>query len=130
MFILLSFLFQLGAFFALMPPPPPPIVGKAEDGQKLFRQCAVCHPITPGGRNTLGPNLLGVFDRQAGVVPGYNYSTAMRAKGAAGLTWSEDNLRGYLANPRSFLPGGSMSYRGMEDAQHMADMIAYLQVLK
>jgi len=130
MLFLLSFLFQLGAFFTLMPPPPPPIVGNAENGQKWFRQCAVCHPVSPGGRNTLGPNLLGVFDRPAGAVAGFNYSNAMRTRAAAGLTWSEDNLRAYLTNPRSFLPGGSMAYRGMEDAQHMADVIAYLKVLK
>jgi cytochrome c len=114
------------------PPVPPPRVASAgaEAGQRAFRMCAPCHSVVPSGPNAVGPNLFGVMDRPAGRVGGYRYSNVLMRRADTGLVWDEDTMRSYLTDPRAFLPGGSMAFAGVRDAQRMADLIAYLRTLK
>ncbi|MGG5808539.1 c-type cytochrome [Falsiroseomonas sp. CW058] len=110
-----------------------PFAAQAQDaaaGQRVFNQCRACHTIDAGGRSGVGPNLHGVADRAAGAVQGFRYSNPMRERAAAGLTWTEENLRAYLADPKSVVPGGSMSFAGIRNPQQLADLIAYLQAQK
>ena len=99
----------------------------AEAGQRVFNQCRACHVIAAGGRNGVGPNLHGVWDRAAGTVEGFRYSAPMRAKAAEGLVWNEANLRAYLTDPKAVVPAGSMSFAGIRNPQQLNDLIAYLQ---
>ncbi|MCB4823726.1 c-type cytochrome [Roseicella aerolata] len=99
----------------------------AAAGQRVFNQCRACHTVDAGGRNGVGPNLHGVFDRKAGSVEGFRYSASMREKAEGGLTWTEENLRAYIANPKAVVPAGSMSYAGLRNEQQMNDLIAYLR---
>jgi len=129
--LLISFVTWLAMVLApLVPKPPPPHVADAAAGERAFRMCTPCHQVTPDGRNTLGPNLFGVMERKAGALAGYRYSGAMMTRAAAGLVWDEAALRGYLADPRKFLPGGSMAFAGIRDANRMDDLIAYLRTVK
>jgi cytochrome c len=98
--------------------------GDAEAGAQAFRTCAACHALEPGLRRT-GPSLAGVFGREAGAAEGFHrYSDALRS---AALVWREDTLDPFLADPQGFLPGNRMTFRGIDDAQARADLIAYLQ---
>jgi cytochrome c len=98
--------------------------GDAEAGAQVFQTCAACHTLEQGVHRT-GPSLAGVFGRKAGAAEGFHrYSEALRA---ADLVWREDTLNGFLANPQAFLPGNRMTFRGIDDAQARADLIAYLQ---
>lgn len=99
----------------------------AAAGQRVYNQCRACHTIEQGGRNAVGPNLHGVVGRKAGAVEGFRYSASMKEKAEGGLTWTEENLRAYLANPKSVVPAGSMSYPGLKNEQQMNDLIAYLK---
>jgi cytochrome c oxidase assembly protein subunit 11 len=93
----------------------------AVHGKQLFgERCAVCH--APHS-NKIGPVLDNVFNRKAGSVQGYNYSSALAA---ANLNWSADNLDRWLADPRKFIPGVRMPIRVLD---HVArrDIIAYLE---
>src|SRR5918996_3724539 len=93
-------------------------------GAQVFRTCAACHTLEPGAHRT-GPSLAGVFGRKAGTAEGFHrYSDALRS---ADLVWREDTLNGFLADPQAFLPGNRMTFRGINDAQARADLIAYLQ---
>src|SRR6476469_1397438 len=65
-------------------------------GEKQFIVCRACHQLGPNAKNAVGPVLNGVVGRKAGTYPGYNYSEANKN---SGLTWDEDTLRKYLANP-------------------------------
>lgn len=107
-----------------------PGAARAQDaaaGQRVYNQCRACHTIDQGGRNTVGPNLHGIFGRRAGSLEGFRYSAAMRAKGEEGLSWTEETLRAYIADPKAVVPGGSMSYVGLRSAPQMDDLIAYLR---
>jgi len=101
--------------------------GDADAGQRVFNQCRACHTIDDGGRNGVGPNLHGVFNRAAGLREGFNYSPNLREQAAAGLTWNDATLTRYLTNPKDVLPQGRMSFPGLRQPQQVADVIAFLQ---
>ena len=42
---------------------------------------------------------------------GFNYSDALKNRG---LTWTEANLRAFIHNPRTFVPGTLMAFPGYE----------------
>ncbi len=105
--------------------PAPYNAADLENGRRAFARCRSCHTITPGGPNMAGPNLYGVFGRQAGALDKYSYSHALRS---AGFTWDADKLDHWLENPRTFLPGNKMTFAGLRDATDRRDVIAFLKV--
>ena len=68
----------------------------------------------------------GIFGRQAGSVPDYTYSAALKN---SGLTWDETALDRWLTNPSALVPGTKMFFK-IDDAQTRMDIIAYLKELK
>lgn len=96
--------------------------GDAERGERAFRQCAACHTFDPEQRRP-GPHLRGLFGREAGSVQGFRYSKAMRE---STITWNEETLRDYIANPRGAMPGTSMVLR-VRRPQTVEDLIEYLR---
>lgn len=99
----------------------------AAAGQRVFNQCRACHTINEGGRNGVGPNLWNIYGSRAGQREGFRYSAPMTERAQAGLTWTEENLRAYLRNPRDVVPGGSMAFAGIRNDQQLNDLIAYLR---
>ena len=99
-------------------------------GQRVFNQCRACHVIAQGAKSGIGPNLFGAIGRTAGTLEGFRYSATMKEKGAAGLVWSEETLRSYLANPKQVVPNGTMAFPGLKNEQQITDVIAYLQSVK
>ncbi|MGI8658255.1 MAG: c-type cytochrome [Candidatus Limnocylindria bacterium] len=99
--------------------------GGPERGAEVFRACAACHALTSGEHRT-GPSLAGIFGREAGTIPGFTrYSQALEE---AEVTWTEETLDPWLANPQAMIPGNRMTFRGIGDAQTRADLIAFLEV--
>jgi cytochrome c len=99
----------------------------AEAGQRVFNQCRACHTINAGGRSGVGPNLHGFWGRQAGQVQGFRYSANMQQLAQGGLTWTEENIRRYLTNPKDLVPQGSMAFNGIRNEQQLNDLMAFLQ---
>jgi cytochrome c len=105
----------------------PAMAQDAAAGQRVFNQCRACHNINEGGRNQVGPNLWNIYGARAGQREGFRYSAPMMERAQAGLTWTEENLRIYLRNPRELVPGGSMAFAGIRNEQQLNDLIAYLR---
>jgi cytochrome c len=97
-------------------------LGDAQRGAQVFAQCKICHSLE-AGKNMLGPSLHGLIGRKAGSVPGYAYSPAMKN---ANVTWNDDTLSKYLADPKAFIPGDKMAFPGIKDPSRLGDLIAYL----
>ena len=95
-------------------------------GQKVFAdRCAVCHAQKAGAR-PLGPSLKGVVGRPAASVAGFPYSDALKK---SGLTWTEDNLRAWIADPSHTVPGTLMPHVSLSDPAEQLYVIAYLKTL-
>ena len=97
-----------------------------ENGRLHFTLCRSCHTAIKGGANMTGPNLYGVFGRRVASRPGYDYSSALRAKS---WTWDADRLDLWLKDPRADVPGTKMGFAGIRDDADRRDTIAYLKVL-
>ena len=110
---------------ALAALPAPYNAADLENGRRAFARCRSCHTVTLGGPNMTGPNLYGVFGRQAGSQPSFNYSKPLKS---AGFIWDAERLDHWLENPRTFLPGNKMSFPGLPDETDRRDLIAWLQV--
>jgi cytochrome c len=102
----------------------------AAAGQRVFNTCRACHTIDAGGRNGVGPNLVGIVGRRAASIENFRYSANMRAVAETGVVWDEANLRRYITNPKDMVPQGSMSFPGLRNEQQLNDLLAYLATLK
>jgi cytochrome c len=96
----------------------------ANHGKQLFTACAACHTEKP---DALGPSLKGIVGRKSASLEDFRYSNAMKR---ANLTWTEDNLREYLADPQAKVKGNRMPFSGFSNPNDVTDVIAYLQTLK
>jgi cytochrome c len=99
--------------------------GDAAAGEHVFARCTVCHS-PKAGENKVGPSLAGVFGRKSGSAPAYNYSPALKS---AGITWDEQALDKYLANPSADVHGTKMMI-SIPNADDRQNVIAYLKTLK
>ena len=97
--------------------------GDPAAGEKAFKgKCGACHNATEA-KNKVGPSLMGVYDRKAGMAADFKYSDAMKN---SGITWDEAALDEYLKDPKGKVPGNKMAYPGLKDDTKRADVIAYL----
>lgn len=90
-------------------------------GATVYERCLACHALA---YDRTGPRHCGLLGRKAGSVPGFPYSPAMRA---SGIVWDEAALDAFLRSPMDKVPGTSMGYAGIPDAQERADLIAWLR---
>ena len=97
--------------------------GDAEAGEKVFNKCKACH-VADEPQNRVGPHLVGLFGRQAGSVEGFKYSDAMKE---SGVTWDEETIGEYIADPRGYIKGNRMAFVGLKDEEEIADLIASLK---
>lgn len=95
-----------------------------EKGANIFKKCASCHTITPGGPAGIGPNLYGVVGGPHDHMPGFGYSDAMmKFKGQA---WDWTALNAWLSSPKAYAPGTKMAFAGISKIEDRASVIAYL----
>ncbi len=95
--------------------------GDAETGAALYEaRCTGCHSLDA---NRVGPMHRGVFGRQAGSLPDYAYSDAVKA---SDVVWREPTLDRWLASPGDFIPGSKMGF-SVSDPKERAHIIAYLK---
>jgi len=93
-------------------------------GERLFRACVACHSLEPN-RNMTGPSLADLWNRQAGGLPSFDrYSPALKS---SGIIWQDNSLDAWLADPQHFIPGNTMTFPGMKDAQQRAELLAFLK---
>ncbi len=117
-FSLLAFI-CLGSFTAFADCPIPPGVAV----------CEKCHWLERGRKTRVfGPNLVGTAGQPAMHDPKFEYySVAMKAAQAKGLTWTDENLMAYIADPKAFLDRfngqelrSAMSFQLKDEAERKA----------
>lgn len=91
-----------------------------------FMQCISCHSVKPGV-NGVGPSLHGVVGRQAGTLPGYAFSDALKTWGK---TLTPEELDTWLTAPMQDVPGTKMIFPGIPDPAKRKAVIDYLATQK
>jgi cytochrome c len=98
--------------------------GDAKAGARAFSACAACHSLEPG-RHMTGPSLAHLWGRKAGIAEGFaRYSPALKS---ADVVWNEKTLDAWLADPKAFVPGNTMTFPGIKDAKARTDLIGFLK---
>lgn len=98
-----------------------------EKGIKISKQCSACHDFSAKKNIKIGPPLWGIINREAGVVEGFKYSKAFLEYGKK---WTNENLYNFLEDPKSYIKGTKMIYRGLEKSKDRINLISYLNTLK
>ncbi len=99
--------------------------GDAKRGAQLYRACVACHSLEPGV-NLSGPSLAGLWDKPAGKTAGFvRYSRGLKS---ADFAWTAEMLFAWVADPQVVVPATYMSFRGIEDEQQRADIVAFLKL--
>jgi cytochrome c len=96
----------------------------AAAGKTVSVKCEQCHDTSSAKTNKIGPALFGVVDRPRASVAGFDYSSAMKAKGG---TWTYDELFKFIKSPGAYIPGTKMSFAGLASAKDRINLIAFLR---
>ena len=93
--------------------------------------CTQCHNAVESKEHLLGPNLVGVFNRQAGTAAGYGrYSKGMVKAGVEGMFWTRANLSEFLSHGKEFVPGTLMNQQtDLSDPVKRNQVIDYLEYI-
>ncbi len=96
----------------------------ATRGAKVFKKCTSCHNADNGGANGTGPNLWNIVGEPAGAKAGFKYSGAMAS---SGITWTYEELDGFLKKPTKYLSGTNMNFVGLKKESDRAAVIELLR---
>lgn len=89
------------------------------------KSCGTCHVAAADAAPRQGPNLFGIYGREAGKVDGFRYSPKFLA-GSGGIVWDEVTLDRWLTDPQSVIPGSVMLYK-QADPEKRRLVIEYLK---
>ncbi|MBN9594210.1 MAG: cytochrome c family protein [Afipia sp.] len=93
-------------------------------GEKSFNKCRACHQVGETAKNSVGPELNGLFGRKSGSVTGYNYSEANKN---SGITWDDAVFAEYIKDPKAKIPGTKMAFAGIKKEDEIKDLTAFLK---
>ncbi len=93
-------------------------------GKTISAKCEQCHDTSSAATNKIGPALYGVVDRARASVAGFEYSSAMKAKGGS---WTYDELFKFLKSPGAYIAGTKMSFAGLSKPDDRINVIAFLR---
>jgi cytochrome c len=98
--------------------------GDISGGERMYRACAACRSLEPD-RNMTGPSLAEVWNRKSGSLASFpRYSSALKS---AGIIWNDDTLDEWIKDPQHFIPGNTMTFPGIRNAQQRTDLLAFLK---
>ncbi|MEP2029412.1 MAG: c-type cytochrome [Paracoccaceae bacterium] len=102
-------------------------LGDPAKGESIFKKCKSCHQLGEGAKNRVGPQLNGIFGREAGSLEEFKYSKSMIRAADDGLVWTEKTLDAFVENPKTLVSKTKMSFRGIKEAEARANLLAYLR---
>ena len=98
-----------------------------EKGRKLSKQCQTCHDFSTNLKIKTGPPLWGLVNREVAVIKDYKYSVAIDQ---FNKNWTRSELFFFLENPKEYIVGTKMVYKGLKKESDRVNLISYLESLK
>ena len=96
--------------------------------QKIVpKQCQTCHDFSTNLKIKIGPPLWGLVDREVGVIKDYKYSDSLSQ---FNRNWTRSELFFFLKNPKEYIIGTKMVYKGLEKESDRVNLISFLESLK
>jgi cytochrome c2 len=95
--------------------------------QALKAQCAGCHTFNRRETASIGPNLWEIVGRRVGADKRFRYSEPMQEFGGR---WTRERLDRFLADPAGTIPGTTMQFDGIKDAEQRKRLIDFLAELR
>lgn len=96
----------------------------SDAAESLLTQCIVCHTLSPRETVAIAPSLRGIVGRPVAAAKGFAYSEAMSRFGGR---WTEERLDRFLESPSAVVPGTTMGFAGIADADERRQIIELLQ---
>ena len=98
-----------------------------KEGEKVFKKCKACHRIGLDAKNGTGPHLNNIFGRVAGELRDYKkYSKNIKKLGQEGLIWNNETLISFLENPKKYIKGTKMNFKGIKKSDELDALVEYL----
>jgi cytochrome c len=93
-------------------------------GKTISGKCEQCHDTSSAKTIKIGPPLFGVVGRARASIAGFDYSSAMKAKGGS---WTFDELFKFIKGPGLYIPGTKMTFAGLSKPEDRINLIAFLR---
>ena len=106
--------------------PEDPLAAYAGDpGAEVYRACVACHTLSPDEGNRAGPTLAGIFGRKIAMLPGYNFSDALKK---LDIVWTPETVaKLFEIGPAAYTPGTKMPEQrigSQADRKALTDFLA------
>ena len=99
-----------------------------KDGEKVFKKCKTCHKIGAKAKHGTGPHLNNIYGRIAGSLKDYKkYSKNIINAGNNGLIWDSETLSSFIENPKKYLAGTKMNFKGIKKSADINALIEYIK---
>ena len=98
-----------------------------EKGKKIVKQCAGCHDLEKSKKIKVGPPLWSIVGKQSASVENFEYSEPLKN---FKKKWSVENLYYFLNDPKNYISGTKMIYKGLKKSEDRVNLIQYLKSLK
>jgi cytochrome c len=99
-----------------------------KDGEKVFKKCKACHKIGAKAKHGTGPHLNNIYGRIAGSLNDYKkYSKNIINAGNNGLIWDSETLSSFIENPKKYLAGTKMNFKGIKKSTDRNALLEYIK---
>ena len=96
-------------------------------GETVFKKCQSCHAVGADAKNKTGPQLNNLMGRVIGGVEGYRYSKPFQALAEEGKVWDDESIHAFLTDPKGYIKGTKMSFRGPKTDEEINAVVAYIE---
>lgn len=92
-----------------------------------MKLCAHCHSYEKGELHQFGPNLYGIFGKNAASASEFSYCESNQM---VDMIWNEENLNNFLQNPTKCKLEHPQTFDPLEKEKDRIDLISFLKCLK